>query len=172
MKMYIKLIGAAFIIVSCGSVGFRIASSHRKEVRILRQLISAMDRMQWELEYRLTPLPELCRIAAESIQGVVGSILSEAAVEMDNQISPNVACCVQNVLARTKDIPPSVREILTHMGQNLGEFDVDGQIKGIDSVRQECHLALKKLTENEDVRLRSYQTLGLCAGAALAILFI
>jgi len=49
---------------------------------------------------------------------------------------------------------------------------MEGQLKGLESVRQECRRQVETLSYNRDARLRSYQTLGLCAGAALAILFV
>ena len=62
--MSIKLIGAALIIAGCDGVGFSMAAAHRREESALRQLIGALDYMGCELQYHLTPLPELCRSAA------------------------------------------------------------------------------------------------------------
>ena len=54
----------------------------------------------------------------------------------------------------------------------IGRFDLEGQLQGLESVRVYCRDQLDNLAKDRDVRLRSYQTLGLCAGAALAILFV
>ena len=43
---------------------------------------------------------------------------------------------------------------------------------GVETVRGECRRELEQMNVNKDVRLRSYQTLGFCAGAAVAILLI
>ena len=58
------------------------------------------------------------------------------------------------------------------LGASLGRFDLQGQLQGIESVRAQCRKDLAELEDNRDQRLRSYQTLGLCAGCALAILFL
>ena len=76
------------------------------------------------------------------------------------------------VLTGNWHIPDSLREELKLMGKTLGRFDLDGQLRGLESVKDDCIRALEKLSDNRDVRLRSYETLGLCAGAALAILLI
>ena len=47
-----------------------------------------------------------------------------------------------------------------------------GQLKGIAATRSACRREVDALLENRDLRLRSYKTLGLCAGAALAVLLI
>ena len=62
--------------------------------------------------------------------------------------------------------------ILLELGKNLGNFDMAGQLQGLEYARTLCRENLEKLMHNKESRLRSYQTLGLCAGAAIAILFV
>jgi hypothetical protein len=54
----------------------------------------------------------------------------------------------------------------------MGRFDLEGQLNGLEAVRTRCRDWLDELISGREVRLRNYQTLGLCAGAALVILFI
>ena len=54
----------------------------------------------------------------------------------------------------------------------MGQFDLSGQLKGFEAVNKDCLRELTDLENNRTQRTRSYQTLGLCAGAALAILFL
>ena len=58
------------------------------------------------------------------------------------------------------------------LGKTLGRFDLQGQLSGIASVKQLCKRDLDGLQNNQELRLRSYRTLGICAGVALVILFI
>ena len=46
--------GAALVIAGCGGFGFSIASGYKREEGILRQLLRALNYMEWELQYRLT----------------------------------------------------------------------------------------------------------------------
>lgn len=170
--MTVKFIGAILVIISCGGFGFMIAATHRKEVRTLRTLIAALDFMDCELRYRMTPLPELCRVTASANHGIVKDIFLSLAMELDNQISPDVEKCMQAAIQKTKDTPMLTQKALRLLGASLGHFDLEGQLKGLDSVRNESRRILEGYTLNQEVRLRSYQTLGLCAGAALAILLI
>ena len=50
-------------------------------------------------------------------------------------------------------------------------FDLAGQLKSLKALQRACQDALVSLERDKDVRMRNYQTLGLCAGAALAIIF-
>lgn len=170
--MSIKIIGAILVMAGCGGFGWKIAAAHRREEKVLRELIGILDYMECELQYRLTPLPDLCRQAAVESKGVLRTIFLSLTQELEDQILPNVEHCVNAALAKTKNPPKAVEEGISLLGRSLGRFDIEGQLKGLETVRQECRRNLNALTYNKDVRLRSYQTLGLCAGAALAILFV
>ena len=63
--MSIKWIGAILVIVGCGGVGFSMAAAYRRQETALRELMGTLDFMSWELQFRLTPLPELCRRAGK-----------------------------------------------------------------------------------------------------------
>ncbi len=167
-----KWIGAILIIVGCGMAGFSMAAAHRREENALRLLLGALDYMECELQYRLTPLPELCRQAGTEARGCVGQVLTRLSQELERQISPDVESCMGAVLSTVPQIPQRTKEALRIMGSSLGRFNLEGQIKGMEAVRGYCRRELEHLSVNRDARLRGYQTLGLCAGAALAILLI
>ena len=170
--MNIRILGAILVILGCGSFGFLVAAAHRREEQVLHQLLTALDYMQCELQYRLTPLPDLCRQAAANHRGTVRTVFYALAAELEDQISPDVERCMNAVLARVKDVPKLTREAMMELGHSLGRFDLEGQLTGLEVARQACRKGLEELRKDKPVRLRSYQTLGLCAGAALAILFI
>ena len=170
--MILKIFGAILVIAGCGGIGFRIAENHRKEECNLRQLIGILDYMECELQYHLTPLPELCKQASKEFSGTLGKVFLDLSAEMETQISPNLEMCMAAAINNANKLTTSTREELQLLGKSVGRFDIDGQLKGLESVRQDCRRKLDALSVNRDTRLRSYQTLGLCAGAALAILFV
>lgn len=167
-----KWIGAFLIILGCGGFGFSMAASHRSAENGLRQLTAALDYMECELRYRMTSLPALCKCAAKERTGVVRAVLLQLADELDAQVTPEVSSCMRAALNRVGEMPKQIHSVFLELGQTLGRFDLNGQLKGLNSARQRCRRELDVLSANRDVRLRSYQTLGLCAGAALVILFI
>lgn len=169
--MSTKWLGAIFIVVSCGGFGLGIAAGYRRRERLLRQLLCVLETIESELQYHLTPLPELSRKAAADAGGVLRDVFLNLARELEWQLQPDAGSCMRAALEKSHDLPPSLRRPLSQLGQTLGRFDLDGQIRGLKSVQDTCRRELSRLEKNRDVRLRSYQTLGLCAGAALAILF-
>lgn len=170
--MNLKWIGAILIVAGCGGFGFLMAWNLSREVSALRCLIGILDYMSSELEYRLTPLPQALRKATVSRDGCVNKVLIFLAEEMESQVAPDVISCMSAALSRTPELPKRTRLMLEELGISLGAFDLPGQLRGLESVRQNCSRLLMELEENRAQRTRSYQTLGLCAGAALAVLFI
>lgn len=170
--MNIKVFGAILIIVACGGFGLKLVSAFQYEERTLRQLTAALDFMSCELQYRLTPLPALCRQTAAESKGVLSELFLSLATELEDQISPDVNRCMLTAIAKSKKLPQRTKENLELLGRTLGRFDLAGQLKGLESVRQSCRNCLENMNRNKDVRLRGYQTLALCTGAALVILFI
>ena len=167
-----KIIGAVLIIFGCGFWGFSITAGIKTEEHSLRQLINTLDYMQCELQYRMTPLPDLCHMAAQEQKNRIGKFFYHLSTELENQISPDVSCCVRGALSSVPGMPEKTVKALELLGMFLGRFDASGQISGLETVRGFCRSELEAMSVNRDARLRSYQTLGICAGAALAILFV
>lgn len=170
--MTVKVIGGICVILGCGSVGFMKAAAHKRTESLLRRLISGLDFMQWELEYRRTPLPQLCSGAAEHCPGMVGKVFAALSEELSSQLAPDAQTCMNAALTKFPELPPSLRASFRQLGQSLGRFDLPGQLQGIEAIRQMTHREVEQLCKNKEARLRCYQALGLCAGAALVVLFL
>ena len=167
-----KFLGALLILLACGGTGFMMVASHRNQERTLKQLLRALEHMRNELQYRMPSLPELCSKASQVCTGCVGDILKEMSLELEKQMIPNASACMYAVLNKQSNLPARSRECMVQLGECLGCFDLPGQLQGLMSVQKCAEYELEQLRRNQDVRLRSYQTLGLCAGAALIVLFL
>lgn len=167
----IRLAGAVLLMAGCGGFGFSLAAAHRREAAMLRRLIHGLQEMEWELKYRMTELPELCRIAADAAGGEVRDIFRELSGKLIRCEVTDIAASLNGILS-CRELPRRVRRNIRQLGASLGRFDLEGQLQGLQAVRLQCREDLKALEENSIQRLRSYQTLALCAGAALAILLL
>ena len=170
--MTVKWIGAALIICSCAGFGFHMKRMHTREEKAHRELQEILHYMISELQYRLTPLPVLCHKVYANCRGNLRRIFDVYARELDKQLSADPCICMLSTLEQFTDIPASVENLMRNLGESFGKFDLDSQLRALKGIQEECEHRLKKLQTNRDVRLRTYQTLGLCAGAALAILFV
>lgn len=170
--MSIKIFGAFCIIAACGTCGFSMAAQHLRKIRRMNYLLSAVEYMMCELQCRCTPLPQLCRQAGLMCQGKVKQVFLMLSDELDAQISPNVHCCMEVVIAKIGELERPLKEAFAELGRNLGKFDLTGQLQGLQRTQKKCEEILQQLVSDKDSKLRSYQTLGLCAGAAIAIIFV
>lgn len=170
--MNYRWIGAILVMIGCGSYGFSMASRCRLEEQMLRHLGRIAEYMKNELQYSLTPLPELCRASAGEATGQLRKLFLCLGYALDRQMLPDVNSCMQVTVDQYPELPRSVKRILLQMGRTLGAYDLSGQVNELKSIQHDCERELNVMESNRDMRLRNYRTLGLCTGAALAILFI
>lgn len=171
LYMSLKLIGAFLVLISCGLFGFRLSSAVRSEVKFLRDLINILNYMESELQYRLTPLPALCRLGAE--QGAsLKTVFCTFAEELENQVSPDPRSCMDAAIFRSGIQYNCVDEHLRDLGGSFGKFDLEGQLKGLSIVRQHCTSELDKLEQSKDLKIKNYRTISICIGVLTTILLL
>jgi stage III sporulation protein AB len=167
-----RVLGAILIVLSCACLGFGSAAGYAKEVRILESFRSAVRYMRNELNCRCIPLPDLCKCAADTSEGVVAAFWSNLASELEAQICPDPLQCTLGALSRTKNVPQSMCDAVHMVGKTLGAFDLQGQLDGFDNICMHLDEVIHKRTKQQDIRVRGYRTAGVCAGIALAIILI
>ena len=129
-QMSIKFVGAICIVVACSGCGMLMKASHLRMTHRFQDLISILEYMECELQYRCTPLPQLCRQAGERSHGKIQQVFLSLADELEAQISPNVGRCMAAVLDRSSNLEIDLKEILIDLGNDLGKFNLLGQIQG------------------------------------------
>lgn len=170
--MSFKWFGAAMIIGSCTIVGFMISAAYKRDERELRQLIRALEYMCCELQFRRSALPDLCSAVGNEHDGYIGKLFKNLANELESHNAPDVQICLASAAAAAGPLSRHLEGAICFLGSSLGRFDLEGQLAGLKSVKAYCEEQLLTMTQGRDARLRSYQTLGVCTGAALAILFV
>lgn len=160
------------MVLGCGGFGFLVANSIKKECDMLRQLITALDFILCEINYRMTPLPELFRMTSAVCSGILCRFFLILATELDRNSISNADICITESLKQITDMPKDVRRCLQLLAKTIGTFDLSGQIKALEAVKSEANRLLTIANENQHNRLKCYKTLGLSAGAALVIIFI
>ena len=149
-----------------------LSNNLRRELNALYQLNRTLEYMICQLEYSAPVLPKLCLLCSRHTTGCVAEVMRELGHQMEQQISPNAGSCMEAALLRVKNIPDTCAEYLLLLGNTLGQFDLHGQVKELESLKNQTLAAWKRLEKEKPQRQRTYQTLGFCAGAALVILFI
>ncbi len=170
--MTLKVIGSVLVILGCGGFGLLIAANYKREEKSLQALLEALEYMLSELRFHLPPLEQLCVDASKLSNGVVSKALCALSKELNAQVAPDSESCMRAALESTKDVPVLTGNMFRLLGKTLGKFDLEGQIQGIQKVIDEVRKNIILLSSDRENRLRSYHTLGFCAGISLAILLI
>ena len=71
-----------------------------------------------------------------------------------------------------EELPCRVKRLLRQLGDCLGRFDLEGQLQGLEEVRQQCVCELRELEGKSQDRLKNYRTVAVSAGVVLAILLL
>lgn len=170
--MTLRLLGAGLVLLGCGGFGFSMAGAYRARERGLRQLIRALEYMECELQYLQPPLPQLCTATARILSGELKRVFQEMQAQMDQGNWVDAQACMEAVLSHHPALSPVLGQELLQLGQTLGQFDLTGQLSALRSLHQQCTQEQQRLAQEREGRLRSYETLGLCTGAALAVLLL
>lgn len=170
--MSIKILGAVLILAGSGSVGFGLAGNYLRQERAMEQLLKCLQWMRCQLQYAMPPLAKLCSGASKACTGPVSLVMSRFADIVERNHLPEVSRCMEVAISGVKSLPDNAEAHLQDLGVCLGRFDLEGQLSGLDAATERCKQELDKLRAEKEKRTRTYQTLGLCAGAALVIILI
>lgn len=169
--MNLRYLGAILLFSGCCGCGFWFAWNQKRETVALRELESVLEWMICQLEYHMTPLPELIRSVAQRYP-MYRRVFAAFADQMESFTLSDVGACMENAIRSTTGIHPKIASYLQTLGNDLGSFALTGQVMQLRSLQQTCAADRAKQEVGQDARLRSYRTLGICAGLALAILLL
>ncbi len=168
----LKGIGAVLIVCACSACGFSMAGSYKHLESCLRELLSALEIMHCQMEYRLTPLPELCGILSSACRGAVGSVFGTLGNTLNDPDAGDVAECMVDALNQHPGLPAPCGKSLRRLGRTLGQTDLEPQLQGIRLEQDILREELERVVREQPGRIKSYRALGICCGAALAILLL
>lgn len=168
----LKAAGILCVILGASGAGFSMALGVRRSISVMQQLLAALEQMKSEMEYRKTPLPELMRVLAVSARGGLADFFGCLSDDLHLRQEGSVYAIVRKNLAATPAgvFSPQVRHILLNLGSGLGKYDLPGQLRAVDLAMDRLRSLLEQCQAEQRSRIRSYCTLGVCAGLAIAII--
>lgn len=168
----VKWFGAALVTAACGTAGLGFAAATRTALRQLAAWITALECLDSEARCRMTPLPEVFAQLAQNGERAVAAFFAVCAETMRRDRTLGVPLVFRQALEQTRglELTGQTRQTLLNLAVSLGRFDLEGQSRAIalavDRLRQEQ----RTLQAGAAARCRSYETIGVCAGLALAVI--
>jgi len=168
----IRWFGFAFVLLSGILSGFCMCKDVKRREKILLDLIRAFQIMGAEIEYQLTPLQELCiTVSNQSDTPSVKKLFSYVALSMEHFPGKTAGQIMHEALdinGLDTDLSSVLRDLFLH----LGKQDVFSQVRALRCAEERMTYFHKNLLQTKQERVRSYKTLSLCTGLALAIILI
>lgn len=165
-----KIIGIVFIVISSISMGLRIGSALKKKCTHLQELLNALELFKNELLFSHKPLPKVCADLAESFQEGVGRMFANISLLMEENRWMSFKTAMERALGTYPDELPS--EILLEFAGNMGKYDLDAQVRGIELASSRIRQILDVMENERGTKSKTYKTLSICAGIAIIILFV
>jgi stage III sporulation protein AB len=169
------LIGATLVLIAGTLIGFQQAARFADRPKQLRQLAHALQRLETEIGYGYTPLPEAIIRTADTQPEPVASMLRRAVSHLESGSGLTfresweraVRECWRNTAMRSGE-----QNVLIRLGSTLGISDKEDQIKHL-------RLALMQLKSEEEAARddqaryeKMCKSLGILAAALIVILMV
>ena len=168
-----KLLGVFFLVAGGGGRGLGAIRKLEGRVTALRALIEALELIERELEFRLTPMKELLEGTARRVEEPAAGFLAACAKGLDELGERSLAeLWAREAGERLTALKPRDLEAVLSVGAVLGRYDAEGQRGAIASCREELAGFLAAAAEERRKQGRVYGALGLTAGAFLVILLV
>ena len=167
----IRLIGAVMIILGAGGFGIAKTAQFYRQQRQLRSYLYMLELLKCELTYTLFPLPKLCRITAERSERLCADFLKRYADFLDSGAS-RTAAAREAFSEGNCFLPPDASMAILELFGTLGRYDLEGEENLLRLTQQRLKAALERGETEKRPMAKGYALLGLCTGAALAILLV
>lgn len=169
----LRLAGAVLLAAGPAVIGFHAARRLARRPRLLRELAAALEQMEREISFRLTPLPELFVRLSQEYSGPVGALFSCCARDMDDLGQRSLSQIWRQALTEaTLDLDSRGQRALEELGEVLGRYDGDGLRGALRQTCGELTAAAEEAERERERKGRMDQVLGLTTGALLVILLM
>ena len=174
----LKMAASLLLILGGAGIGYARSREITEREKNLEILLQILFFLKGEIRCGNSSLPDAFREIAAKISGFFGTILRDAAQEMEDTGGKNLEeimeFCIQRNFyqgnpggsQRKEEI-----EILRTLGRRLGYLDREMQIKQIELLETDVEEQRRQLREKMPEQKKICQSLGIMGGILLAVLF-
>jgi len=169
----LKLLGAMLILLAFTLFGFYQAHQFSRRPKQIADLIRSMQRLETEITYGFTPLPQALLKIAEACPPPVGAMFQNAAEELRKDGSRSVQQIWQEAIQtqwQHTSMKKGEQDIVRQLGFTLGLSDSTDQVKHLRLAIQQLQGEMDGAQEDRKRYESMWRSLGLLMGALLVIL--
>lgn len=169
----LKLLGAALILFAATMFGFAKASAYAQRPRQIRSMVHALQRLETEMVYGFTPLPEALHRIANQLDGPLSGMFRKAAEPLSAGNGVTAGESWRNAVDASwkhTAMSSNEREILSQMSFTLGISDREDQAKHLRLAVQLLQAEEQTAWDEQKRYEKMWKSLGVLAGAFVVIL--
>lgn len=176
VQLYMKLTGAAMVVVGASGCGFWKAAQYRRRVLDLEQLRQMMFLLKAQILYANAPLSEAFETVGGRTKGALSRFFLAVAKRIDSR-QGEPFCDIWreetgNLGEEETALTKSDRQSLEALGDHLGFLDRDTQERTLLMYLEQLEEQLVQLRGHMQERCRICVSLGIMGGLFLMILLV
>ena len=157
------------ILAACMAAGYTYIQGKKRRIETLVNLCEALELMAGELDMRITPLPELCRLLGEKARGEASAFFKMLSKSLKRLGATEFSQLWREAAESSlKALSGEEQREIERLGKVLGRYALDEQLSAIKA----CRAALRTGTEQARASYPGERRLGLGLPAAAGILLI
>jgi len=168
----LEWLGGGLVFFAGTMIGFTVSNQYTNRPKHIRQLLQALQQLETEISYGMTPLPDALHSIARKTQDPLAALFRRTAEELSSRAVTTVdawqvalEACWHRTAMRSVE-----KEVIQQLGATLGVSDREDQIKHL-------HLAMGQLRGEEEAAredqrryAKMWRSLGMLGGALIVIL--
>lgn len=169
----LKLLGSILLAGGAAYLGFSATARLERRVRSLRTFLGALELLERELSFRLTPMPALLDRLAKQTGPPVGAFFARCRDGLSDLGERTLSDLWSEALnGIPMDLGAEDRLILGELGGILGRYDGAGQGEALALAQARLGQCLTAAAEERARLGRVYGALGLSVGTLLVIMLL
>ncbi|MDF2720411.1 MAG: Sporulation stage protein [Paenibacillus sp.] len=169
----LKLIGAILIMLAATLFGFIQAGQFARRPRQIRQLVSALQRLETEMAYGHTPLPEALRRIAGQLEAQLAAMFVAAAEPLESATGKTAGESWRDAVStigKQTALSANDRDILSQLSYTLGISDREDQSKHLRLAVSLLQAEEQAAWDDQRRYEKMWKSLGVLGGAFIVIL--
>lgn len=168
----LSVLGAILVLFAGTMSGFYISRQYANRPKHIRQLLHSLQRLETEIAYGLTPLPDALERISRQVNDPLDVLFRHAAEQMgaaqqttDEAWSSAVEVCWRRTAMKSPE-----KEVLLQLGRSLGNSDSNDQVKHLKLAMSQLRSEEDTASEEQHRYEKMWRSLGVLGGALVVII--